>query len=52
MFIHIQHGSEVGHYVMEFNNKHFITVQDALEKTRLTYGYYSTPQLSNEHGNS
>ena len=35
---------------MEFNNNQFITINNVIEKLRLTYGECSTLQLLNEHG--
>ena len=36
--------------MMEFRSNHFITVYNAIEKARLTYGKCSIFQLFNEHG--
>ena len=35
---------------MDFSSNHFITVNNVLEKARVTYGKCSSLQLFNEHG--
>ena len=42
--------TSVGDRVMEFSSNHFITVNDVIERARLTYGKCSILQLFNEHG--
>ena len=50
MFVHVKYGSECGDCIIEFNNNQFITVNNVIEKLRLTYGECSTLQILNEHG--
>ena len=50
MFVHVKYGNECGDCVMEYNSNHFITVNNVIEKARLTYGKCSILQLFNEHG--
>ena len=50
MFAHVKYGNECGDRVMEFSSNHFITVNNVIEKARLTSGNCSILQLFNEHG--
>ena len=50
MFVHVKYGNECGDRVMEFSSNHLITVDDVIEKAKLTYGKCSILRLFNEHG--
>ena len=50
MFVHVKYGNECGGRGMEVSGNHFITVDNVIEKARLTYGKCSILQLFNEHG--
>ena len=50
MLVHVKYGNKCWNRVMEFSSNHIITVNNAIEKAKLTYGRFSTLQLFNEHG--
>ena len=38
MFVQVKYGNECGNRVVELSSNHLITVDDVIEKARLTYG--------------
>ena len=50
MIVHVKYGNECGDRVRDLSSHHFITVNNVVEKARLTHGKCSSLQLFNEHG--